>query len=73
FDGYLFPFTTNTASSSTYFTLNGVQISGSRLSIDDTGVTVSGITKDFFDSITKMEYNAFYDNPAGSYNSPPNF
>ncbi|EAE8346391.1 LPXTG cell wall anchor domain-containing protein [Listeria monocytogenes] len=73
FDGYLFPFTTNTNRSSTFFTLNDISISGSRLSIDDTGVTVSGITKDFFDSITKMEYNARYDNPAGSYNSPPNF
>ncbi|WP_221772784.1 LapB repeat-containing protein [Listeria farberi] len=73
FDGYLFPFTTNTGSSNTYFTLNGVQISGDRLSITDTGITVNGITKDYFDSITKMEYNARYDNPAGSYPTPPNF
>ncbi|WP_221771202.1 LapB repeat-containing protein [Listeria farberi] len=73
FDGYLFPFTTNTGSSNTYFTLNGVQISGDRLSITDTGITVNGITKDYFDSITKMEYNARYDNPAGSYPTPPSF
>ncbi|WP_221630348.1 LapB repeat-containing protein [Listeria farberi] len=73
FDGYLFPFTTNTGSSNTYFTLNGVQISGDRLSITDTGITVNGITKDYFDSITKMEYNARYDNPAGNYPTPPSF
>lgn len=73
FDGYLFPFTTDTGASRTYFTLNGVQINGSRLEIDETGITVSGITKDYFDSITKMEYNAYYNNPAGSYATPANF
>ncbi|ECB9647323.1 LPXTG cell wall anchor domain-containing protein [Listeria monocytogenes] len=73
FDGYMFPFTTNTGSSGTYFTLNDTQINGSRLSIDDKGITVSGITKDYFDSITKMEYNALYNSPAGSYQTPPSF
>ncbi|EAC5859465.1 LapB repeat-containing protein [Listeria monocytogenes] len=73
FDGYMFPFTTNTGSGGTYFTLNDTQINGSRLSIDDKGITVSGITKDYFDSITKMEYNALYNNPAGSYQTPPSF
>ncbi|MBC1337407.1 LapB repeat-containing protein [Listeria innocua] len=73
FDGYMFPFTTNTGASGTYFTLNDTQINGSRLSIDDKGITVSGITKDYFDSITKMEYNALYNNPAGSYQTPPSF
>ncbi|MBM5607940.1 LapB repeat-containing protein [Listeria ivanovii] len=72
FNGDLIPFSTSTSSSSTYFTLNEQQIAGSRLSIDDTGVTVSGITKDDFDAITKMEYNAVYNNPAGSYAAPPN-
>lgn len=73
FDGYLFPFTTNTSSASTYFTLNETKIDGSRLTIDDKGITVSGITKSYFDTITKMEYNALYNNPAGSYQTPPNF
>ncbi|EAF5657547.1 LapB repeat-containing protein [Listeria innocua] len=73
FDGYMFPFTTNTGSSGTYFTLNNTKIDGSRLSIDDKGITVSGITKDYFDTITKMEYNALYNNPAGTYQTPPSF
>ncbi|MBC1366308.1 LapB repeat-containing protein [Listeria innocua] len=73
FDGYMFPFTTNTGASGTYFTLNDTQINGSRLTIDDKGITVSGITKDYFDTITKMEYNALYNNPAGSYQTPPSF
>ncbi|PZG54729.1 internalin [Listeria ivanovii] len=72
FNGDLIPFSTSTSGSSTYFTLNEQQITGSRLSIDDTGITVSGITKDDFDAITKMEYNAVYNNPAGSYAAPPN-
>ncbi|MBK3913603.1 LapB repeat-containing protein [Listeria ivanovii] len=72
FNGDLTPFSTSTSGSSTYFTLNEQQITGSRLSIDDTGITVSGITKDDFDAITKMEYNAVYNNPAGSYAAPPN-
>ncbi|AHI55125.1 LapB repeat-containing protein [Listeria ivanovii] len=72
FNGDLIPFSTSTSRSSTYFTLNEQQITGSRLSIDDTGITVSGITKDDFDAITKMEYNAVYNNPAGSYAAPPN-
>ncbi|MBC1903827.1 LapB repeat-containing protein [Listeria innocua] len=73
FDGYMFPFTTNAGSSGTYFTLNNTKIDCSRLSINDKGITVSGITKDYFDSITKMEYNALYNNPAGSYQTPPGF
>lgn len=72
FNGDLIPFSTSTSSSNTYFTLNEQQINGSRLSIDNTGITVTGITKDFFDSITKMEYNSVYNNPAGSYAAPPN-
>ncbi|MBC1444154.1 LapB repeat-containing protein [Listeria seeligeri] len=72
FNGDLIPFSTSTSSSNTYFTLNEQQINGSRLSIDNTGITVTGITKDFFDSITKMEYNSVYNNPAGSYATPPN-
>lgn len=72
FNGDLIPFSTSTSSSNTYFTLNEQQINGSRLSIDNTGVTVTGITKDFFDSLTKMEFNSVYNNPAGSYATPPN-
>ncbi|MBF2480890.1 LapB repeat-containing protein [Listeria seeligeri] len=72
FNGDLIPFSTSTSSSNTYFTLNEQQINGSRLSIDNTGVTVTGITKDFFDSLTKMEFNSVYNNPAGSYAAPPN-
>lgn len=72
FNGDLIPFSTSTSSSNTYFTLNEQQINGSRLSIDNTGVTVTGITKDFFDSLTKMEFNSVYNNPAGSYAKPPN-
>ncbi|OFG14801.1 LapB repeat-containing protein [Listeria monocytogenes] len=73
FDGVPFPFTTDASDASTYFTLNNQQIDGSRLTIDDKGITVSGITPEYLRTITKMEYNAFYNNPAGSYATPPNF
>ncbi|HAA7129396.1 TPA_asm: internalin [Listeria monocytogenes] len=73
FDGVPFPFTTDASDASTYFTLNNQQIDGSRLTIDDTGITVSGITPEYLRTITEMEYNAFYDNPEGSYATPPNF
>ncbi|EHR7111179.1 LapB repeat-containing protein [Listeria monocytogenes] len=73
FDGVPFPFTTDASDASTYFTLNNQQIDGSRLTIDDTGITVSGITTEYLRTITNMEYNAFYDNPEGSYATPPNF
>ncbi|OFF77292.1 peptidoglycan-binding protein [Listeria monocytogenes] len=73
FDGVPFPFTTDASDASTYFTLNNQQIDGSRLTIDDKGITVSGITPEYLRTITNMEYNAFYDNPEGSYATPPNF
>ncbi|ECB9787744.1 LPXTG cell wall anchor domain-containing protein [Listeria monocytogenes] len=73
FDGVPFPFTTDASDASTYFTLNNQQIDGSRLTIDDKGITVSGITTEYLRTITNMEYNAFYDNPEGSYATPPNF
>ncbi|EAK8939198.1 LPXTG cell wall anchor domain-containing protein [Listeria monocytogenes] len=73
FDGVPFPFTTDASDAGTYLSFNNQQIDGSRLTIDDTGITVSGITPEYLRTITKMEYNAFYDNPAGSYATPPNF
>ncbi|MDT0002275.1 LapB repeat-containing protein [Listeria cossartiae subsp. cayugensis] len=73
FDGVAFPFTTSSSGSSTIFALNDEQINGARLSIDNTGITVSGVTKAYFDSIETMYYNALYNNPAGSYATPPNF
>ncbi|EJG4560686.1 LapB repeat-containing protein [Listeria monocytogenes] len=73
FDGVPFPFTTDASDAGTYLSFNNQQIDGSRLTIDYTGITVSGITPEYLRTITKMEYNAFYDNPAGSYATPPNF
>ncbi|EJA0793547.1 LapB repeat-containing protein [Listeria monocytogenes] len=73
FDGVPFPFTTDASDAGIYLSFNNQQIDGSRLTIDDTGITVSGITPEYLRTITKMEYNAFYDNPAGSYATPPNF
>ncbi|EHL5791059.1 TPA: LapB repeat-containing protein [Listeria monocytogenes] len=73
FDGVPFPFATDASDAGTYLSFNNQQIDGSRLTIDDTGITVSGITPEYLRTITKMEYNAFYDNPAGSYATPPNF
>ncbi|MBC1646770.1 LapB repeat-containing protein [Listeria welshimeri] len=72
FNGDVIPFTTSTSSSKTFFTLNEQKIDGSRLKIDDKGITVSGITREYFNSITKMEYNSAYESPAGSYVSPSN-
>lgn len=67
FDGYQPPFTTSNSTSQTYFDLNGVQIPSSRLTINEDGITVSGVTQSEFENIETMEYNAFYNNPAGSY------
>ncbi|MBC2328780.1 LapB repeat-containing protein [Listeria swaminathanii] len=73
FDDVAIPFTTSNSSSSTFFSLNNEQIASTRLTIDDTGITISGITKEYFDSIEQMKYNARYNNPAGAYATPPNF
>ncbi|MBO6438037.1 hypothetical protein EY653_03640 [Enterococcus faecalis] len=73
FDGYQLPFTTSNSTSQTYFDLNGVQIPSSRLTITEDGITVSGVTQSEFENIETMEYNAFYNNPAGSYAQPDGY
>ncbi|EGO5014126.1 MucBP domain-containing protein, partial [Enterococcus faecalis] len=73
FDGYQPPFTTSNSTSQTYFDLNGVQIPSSRLTITEDGITVSGVTQIEFENIETMEYNAFYNNPAGSYAQPDGY
>ncbi|WP_249958809.1 MucBP domain-containing protein [Enterococcus sp. LX10] len=73
FDGYQPPFTTSNSTSQTYFDLNGVQIPSSRLTITEDGITVSGVTQSEFENIETMEYNAFYNNPAGSYAQPDGY
>ncbi|EGO8122305.1 MucBP domain-containing protein, partial [Enterococcus faecalis] len=73
FDGYQPPFTTSNSTSKTYFDLNGVQIPSSRLTITEDGITVSGVTQSEFENIETMEYNAFYNNPAGSYAQPDGY
>lgn len=73
FDGYQPSFTVSNSASQTYFDLNGVQIPSSRLTITEEGITVSEITQSEFESIETMEYNAFYNNPAGSYAEPDGY
>ncbi|EGO8651620.1 hypothetical protein EFL05_12090, partial [Enterococcus faecalis] len=73
FDGYQPPFTTSNSTSQTYFDLNGVQVPSSRLAITEDGITVSGVTQSEFENIETMEYNAFYNNPAGSYAQPDGY
>ncbi len=73
FDGYQPPFTTSNSTSQTYFDSNGVQIPSSRLTITEDGITVSGVTQSEFENIETMEYNAFYNNPAGSYAQPDGY
>lgn len=73
FYGYQPPFTTSNSTSQTYFDLNGVQIPSSRLTITEDGITVSGVTQSEFENIETMEYNAFYNNPAGSYAQPDGY
>jgi len=73
FDGYQPPFTTSNSTSQTYFDLNGVQVPSSRLSITEDGITVTEVTQSEFESIETMEYNAFYNNPAGSYAKPDGY
>ncbi|PEH47120.1 MucBP domain-containing protein [Enterococcus faecium] len=73
FDGYQPPFTTSNSTSQTYFDLNGVQVPSSRLAITEDGITVSGVTQSEFESIETMEYNARFNNPAGSYAQPDGY
>lgn len=50
-----------------------MQIPSSRLTITEDGITVSGVTQSEFENIETMEYNAFYNNPAGSYAQPDGY
>ncbi|TLG72954.1 LapB repeat-containing protein [Culicoidibacter larvae] len=73
FDGEQSPFTTSNSASNTYFDFNGVQLPSSRLSIDSSGITVTGVTREEFDGIDTFEYNARYTWSAGQYAEPPGF
>ncbi len=70
FNGYQPPFTKSTASSQTFLAFNGTRLDSTRLSINDEGITVNAVTKEDFDNLSEIEYNAFYDNVAGSYETP---
>nr|WP_322107446.1 MucBP domain-containing protein [Enterococcus faecalis] len=50
-----------------------MQVPSSRLAITEDGITVSGVTQSEFENIETMEYNAFYNNPAGSYAQPDGY
>lgn len=71
FDGTVAPFSKSTSASNTYLGFNDVVVASSRLTITDDGITVSGVTKEEFDGLTELEYNARYDFPTGSYPTPP--
>ncbi|MBC1831107.1 LapB repeat-containing protein [Listeria seeligeri] len=71
FDGTVAPFSKSTSASNTYVGFNDVAVASSRLAITDDGITVSGVTKEEFDGLTELEYNARYDFPTGSYPTPP--
>ncbi|EHL5791149.1 TPA: LapB repeat-containing protein [Listeria monocytogenes] len=71
FDGTVAPFSKSTSASNTYLGFNDVALPSSRLSITDDGITVSGVTKEEFDNLDEIEYNARYDFPTGSYPTPP--
>lgn len=73
FDGQQSPFTTSTSPSNTYFAFNDVQIPASRLTIDSNGIMVSGVTREEFDGIDMIEYNARYAWSAGQYATPPGY
>ncbi|WP_088839360.1 LapB repeat-containing protein [Listeria sp. ILCC792] len=70
FNGYQPPFTKSTASNQTFLAFNDTRVDNSRLSINDEGITVNAMTKEDFDNLSEIEYNAFYDNAAGSYATP---
>lgn len=71
FDGFQAPFSMSTSSSNTYLEFNGTQVDNSRLAIDSAGITVSGVDRVAFDDLNEVHYNARYDNPTGSYPTPP--
>ncbi|MBC1376119.1 LapB repeat-containing protein [Listeria sp. FSL L7-1699] len=71
FDGTVAPFSKSNSASNTYLGFNDVALPSSRLTITDDGITVSGVTKEEFDNLTEIEYNARYDFPTGSYPTPP--
>lgn len=71
FDGFQAPFSMSTSSSNTYLEFNGTQVDNSRLAIDSMGITVNGVDRAAFDDLNELHYNARYDNPTGSYPTPP--
>ncbi|TLG77275.1 LapB repeat-containing protein [Culicoidibacter larvae] len=73
FDGEQSPFSTSTSPSNTFFGFNDVALPASRLTIDANGITVSGVTREEFDGIEMIEYNARYAWSAGQYASPPGY
>ncbi|WP_099224130.1 LapB repeat-containing protein [Listeria costaricensis] len=72
FDGTVAPFTKSTSSSNTYVGFNDQQVASSRLTITNDGITISNVTKEEFDGLTELEYNARYDFATGSYPVPSN-
>ncbi|WP_239257299.1 LapB repeat-containing protein [Listeria ilorinensis] len=72
FDGTVAPFTKSASSSNTYVGFNDQQVASSRLSITDDGITINNVTKEEFDNLTELEYNARYDFATGSYPVPSN-
>lgn len=72
FDGTVAPFSKSTSASNTYVGFNDVAVASSRLTITDDGITINGVTKEEFDGLTELEYNARFDFPTGSYPTPPN-
>ncbi len=73
FDGALSPFTTSTSPTRTNLSFNGQLVPEVRLVIDGNGITVNGVTLSEFQGLDEIEYNAYYDLPAGSYATPPGF
>jgi hypothetical protein len=50
-----------------------VKIPENRLKINEKGITVSGIQATEYLGIDNIYYNAFFDNPKGTYESPENY
>lgn len=73
FDGYQPPFTSSTANSDLVVFVNNTRIDNSRITNIGTGITITGYDTISFYDITHFSFNTRYNNPAGSYATPPNF
>ncbi|MTD41891.1 hypothetical protein GIX45_25380 [Erwinia sp. CPCC 100877] len=73
FDGYLPPFSTSASASNTILKLDGTTVSENRLQISEQGIFVAAVSKEAYENLKTLSYNARLNSPAGSYPIPTGY